>query len=376
MKRIVFWQNIISPHQIPYIRELVTLAGVEEVVLVVSESLTEDLAKQGWVGPYTGSVTVLVKPDSKAIAQLLRQEPQQTVHILGGFRLYPYVPLVFSARRRHGFPCGVVAEGADNRGCKGLLRYVVYSIEYLRYRHLVDFILAMGVNGKNWYCRVGWHAEKIFPFAYVTDSPTYEPDSLQSNKKAAGKIKLLYIGQLIHRKGADVLLRALAALGPRHDWHLSLVGTGHMDLELSGLVKQLGLTSQTSFLGAIPNPKIHDLMVDSDLLVLPSRFDGWGAVVNEALMCGTPVLCSNMCGAKDLLNNTVRGEVLLASDVEKWADALCRWIGKGNLTYHDRNQIRAWSRNISGTEVAGYLVSVLNHVYFENPRPIPPWMVY
>jgi glycosyltransferase involved in cell wall biosynthesis len=52
--------------------------------------------------------------------------------------------------------------------------------------------------------------------------------------------------------------------------------------------------------------------------VLPSRFDGWGAVVNEALMVGTPVICSDRCGASDVIENGRNGYVFEADN----ADAL------------------------------------------------------
>jgi len=374
MHRIVFWQNIISPHQLPYIREITTFAGIKEVVLVVSESLQESLALQGWKQPSTGSVKVLVNPDSTVIAQLLKQEPQQTVHILGGIRLYPYTSLVFSARSRYGFRCGVVAEGADHRGLKGSLRYLIYSIDYLRYRNLIDFILSMGENGKDWYHRVGWPHEKIFPFAYVTDFSSCESVCLQTELNVHEKIQLLYVGQLIHRKGADILLRALSLLETTHNWHLMIVGGGECDDRLRNLSNKLDLSSRTSFLGVVPNPEIHKLMSDSDFLVLPSRFDGWGAVVNESLMCGTPVLCTDTCGSKDLLMNPLRGEVVPSDNVEKLANAIKKRINKGHLTYHDRIQIKTWTKNISGSSVANYVMSVLEHLYYGGLRPIPPWM--
>ena len=50
-------------------------------------------------------------------------------------------------------------------------------------------------------------------------------------------------------------------------------------------------------------------MAAADVLVLPSRFDGWGAVVNEALMVGTPVICSDRCGASDVIENGRNGYV-------------------------------------------------------------------
>lgn len=55
--------------------------------------------------------------------------------------------------------------------------------------------------------------------------------------------------------------------------------------------------------------KVHQMMHRFDVLVLPSRYDGWGAVINEALQRGLYVICSNRCGAKALVVNDKIGKV-------------------------------------------------------------------
>ena len=52
----------------------------------------------------------------------------------------------------------------------------------------------------------------------------------------------------------------------------------------------------------------------ADLLALPSRWDGWGLVVNEALAVGVPVIASNACGASDLIRQDVNGYVFTSED--------------------------------------------------------------
>ena len=69
-----------------------------------------------------------------------------------------------------------------------------------------------------------------------------------------------------------------------------------------------------------------------DLFLLPSRFDGWGAVVNEALMCGVPVVCSDNCGAAELLGESWRGEVFRTGSAAGLKDILQRWIALGRRT--------------------------------------------
>ncbi|MFH0725697.1 MAG: glycosyltransferase [Pseudomonadota bacterium] len=374
VSRLVFWQNIVSPHQVPYMRELLSGHGVEEITLVVSEPLRTDLASQGWVTPSTGRLNILVKPDTETVEKILIRYTRSSVHILGGVKGSPVGGAVLARRKQAGYGCGLICEGGNFRGGKGALRRVLYAAEQVRYRGCVDFILAMGQDGVDWYRNVGWPKKQIFPFAYVTETPTDVSNSTGETRNEKGEtVRLLFVGQMIPRKGVDVLLKALARCGIQREWRLILAGTGPNLSEHKALSASLGLGDKTEFLGAVPNPKIHGLMASSDLLILSSRFDGWGAVVNEALMCGTPVLCSDACGSKDLLDNPMRGEAVQTENIGKWAEALLRRIERGRVPAGERKQIREWSLNIGGPRVADYFMAVLRHVYSGSPCPLPPW---
>ena len=59
---------------------------------------------------------------------------------------------------------------------------------------------------------------------------------------------------------------------------------------------------------------IPHLMSSADCLILPSRHDGWGAVVSEALMVGTPVICSDACGSAGVVHASGVGGVFRSGD--------------------------------------------------------------
>ncbi len=69
------------------------------------------------------------------------------------------------------------------------------------------------------------------------------------------------------------------------------------------------LKSKVHFTGTISNTKVRSLMINYDILILPSRHDGWGAVVNEAIQNGLFVIASDTCGAKDLIHDELRGTI-------------------------------------------------------------------
>jgi len=62
------------------------------------------------------------------------------------------------------------------------------------------------------------------------------------------------------------------------------------------------LSDRISFRGTLPNDRLRSAIAAADCAVLPSRFDGWGMLVNESLAVGTPIICTTACGSASLLN--------------------------------------------------------------------------
>ena len=171
---------------------------------------------------------------------------------------------------------------------------------------------------------------------------------------------------------SDFLLSSLA-LHRALNWHLDIVGDGP---ELDNLMQQskvLSLTDKVTFNGALRNDVVRQMIAQSDCLILPSRWDGWGAVVNEALMMGVPVICSDLCGAADLLGNIERGEVFKADSVTSLGRVLERWICKENKTQNSVNNIKSWTKSINGETVAGYLLEIIASAAGMKDRPYVPW---
>jgi glycosyltransferase involved in cell wall biosynthesis len=189
----------------------------------------------------------------------------------------------------------------------------------------------------------------------------------------ADEVTMGFVGSLIPRKGGDLLLRALAAL-PDRNWRLIIIGDGESRYDWERLAARGRIADRVTFTGVLPNAEAKAILGRLDLFVLPSRFDGWGVVVNEALMQGVPVLCSDRCGARDLLSESWRGEVFKADSVETLRDVLSKWILRGKRTPELTARIKNWSRCIEGESVADYFTKVLGHVYNGGPRPIAPWL--
>ncbi len=131
------------------------------------------------------------------------------------------------------------------------------------------------------------------------------------------RVLVLYVGQLIERKGVDSLIRALAIVQEKCDVGLLVVGDGRERSSLTRLSRGL---KEVVFAGNIEYRDLPDYYALADMLVLPSHEEVWGLVVNEAMACGIPILCSRTAGcSRDLVKDGVNGFVFEPGDVKTLA---------------------------------------------------------
>lgn len=114
---------------------------------------------------------------------------------------------------------------------------------------------------------------------------------------------LMFIGRLEHVKGLDLLLNAFAK-SENKNFKLVLVGEGNEKGNLEQICKELDIGHQVVFPGFYSGKELYVWYEMADLFVLPSRLEAFGAVVNEALVFGCPVMASQYIGATEFLNKS------------------------------------------------------------------------
>jgi len=127
----------------------------------------------------------------------------------------------------------------------------------------------------------------------------------------------LFCGRMIRRKGVDLLLHAFERLvAKKLDVTLRLVGREADLPEFLAGISQAART-RICYEGIQPPERLPEYFARSDIFVLPSRHDGWGVVVNQALGAGLPVITSDAVGAGiDLVEDGVNGLKFGAGDVD------------------------------------------------------------
>lgn len=138
-----------------------------------------------------------------------------------------------------------------------------------------------------------------------------------------GIVTFLFCGQMIARKGVDQLLAAFATLP--ENARLLLVGR---EAELPQLLARLAepVRNRVRYAGFQAPDALPRFFAQADVFVLPSRHDGWGVVVNQALGAGLPILASDSVGAAhDLVRAGENGFTFPAGDANALAASMLRY---------------------------------------------------
>jgi glycosyltransferase involved in cell wall biosynthesis/SAM-dependent methyltransferase len=157
--------------------------------------------------------------------------------------------------------------------------------------HQADAVLVNGQSGARYIKRFGVPAEKLFTVPYTTKMTDLVRVPLQ--RPAEARLRLLYVGQLIERKGLIPFfdtLREWALLHEDRTVSLWIAGTGHLRDQFEGWTFPPNVNVR--FLGAIAYSDLPGVFAQSGLLIFPTLADEWGMVVNEAMAAGLPVLGS------------------------------------------------------------------------------------
>lgn len=357
---LIFFQNCLSPHQIPYIRECAKDERVDKVYFVMPRIDYEERSDMGWSNDMLlneSTVKFILKPTDDTVRELLDVGNKDVRCLFSGIRAdadvfrWLNISIAFDVKRY------IITEPPYIFDKPLWMHYVRFFLQDYKYVKRIDGVFAIGESCERYYRSISkrW---KVFPFIYVTESFDVEPVSLHDD------MKVLYVGSLSERKNVKVLIEAMRGL---HNVQLNIVGDGEKRRELEALSKKSEINAY--FLGTMPMKDIPNEMQKNDVLVLPSLYDGWGAVVNEALTQGLYVVCSDMCGAKDLLHDKnlgVKFKNNKSYDLSNVLEDITKNIDVIRLNRQYRSK---WSKkSISGIAISKYLIDCL-----ENKTTNCPW---
>jgi glycosyltransferase involved in cell wall biosynthesis len=153
--------------------------------------------------------------------------------------------------------------------------------------------------------------KRTVTFTYGLDHKTFEVESKTDTffSRPRNKKVILFTGRLVHLKGIDYLLVALAKLKQvRNDWVCWIVGEGELKVKLRQQSHSLGLQSCVTFFDAQSN--IPALLQQADMFILPSLQDNQPFSVIEAQLAGLPVIVTNAGGLPEMIIDQKTGLIV------------------------------------------------------------------
>lgn len=216
--RLVFWQNILSQHQLPYISCLLNDKRVDEVIVAAGRELDNDRRDMGWdtslCRNHQNRMKVYVNPNEPDIKNILRERCEDSIHLFSGVRANPFVFSAIKESMKFDVKRGMITElpttwahGRPN-GRPLWLHKIRWNIQDRRYINAIDYVFAMGEDAVRFYRSLSnnW---MVFPFAYCTK----DDGTLAEEKHSNDPLRFCYVGSLSPRKYVSSILSAVSGLG-------------------------------------------------------------------------------------------------------------------------------------------------------------------
>jgi glycosyltransferase involved in cell wall biosynthesis len=384
MLSVVSWQPTLTEHQVHLLRALAAQEGVR-LRVVVGRSEFPQIRELGWRTPVYDDLDVTIIGPQGILsrgARIVRKE-SGSIHVFSAGlwtdrRFFVLLLLAVAWRRRVALVTEPYTDVPESHygSSPGLSDYIKTWLRPAAYGSAgavlgrsVAPVFAISPKAEAQMRRAGFRSSSVYPFGYFVPADEGDAGTNAGPSVPAASLRVAFVGNLIHRKGVDTAIDAVEK-ARRTGAHVSLdvYGPGDVTKLLSGAGPAV------RHRGAIPFGMTQRVLRSYDVLVVPSRFDGWAVVVNEALLQGTPVIASRSAGASVLVESSGAGAVFDAGDsaalaallveVSRDAAALGRW----------RAAARAYSRAIAPEAAAKFMRQCLLFQGQTDERPSAPWL--
>ena len=335
--RVSIVHNILTPYMVPVFNEIASRPTLDIVVYSMGESeRNREWKVEGGVEfrhvilrgshfAFGDRDTSTVHVNLSILQKLSRERPE--VIVSSGYSSITN-QLAFYSAKTAGIP--FLLWSGSTQGEKhwlkpGLRPYLKWFVAN------VDGFIAYGSAARDYLICLGAPRAEISIAPNTVDTSFFKESVMRRNRVTIrqnlreqlglnASVLVLYVGQLIERKGVDILIRAMSIVQQKRDVGLVVVGDGRERSSLTHLSRGL---KEVVFTGNIKYRDLPDYYALADMLVLPSREEVWGLVVNEAMACGTPILCSSNAGcSRDLVKDSVNGFVFQPGDVNTLAQRI------------------------------------------------------
>jgi glycosyltransferase involved in cell wall biosynthesis len=198
------------------------------------------------------------------------------------------------------------------------------------YNRVANLVLVPSTMSKRFICSLGVAEDRVVITPYVVDNDYIADAAARADRKRtrgewripADALVVLFCAKFLPRKRPQDALQAFARANAA-DSYLVMVGDGPLAEGLREEAAKLGITDRVRFIGLIKYSRLPEVYAASDVLVFPSEHEPYGLPVNEAMICGVPVIVSDRVGAGyDLVTEGETGFVYPSGDVDRLTQIL------------------------------------------------------
>jgi len=170
----------------------------------------------------------------------------------------------------------------------------------------------------------GWE-EKNFAFSQKEKDGVRDKYNIIKDKPI-----VLFVGRVDDkRKGLDILLRAFKIVLSKMDASLVVAGSGNRK-PYKALLSSLGITSQVIFTGFVDNATLAKLYLICDIFVCPSRLEGFGLTILDAMAAGKPVVATKVGAIPEIVRDKENGFLVESDNKDELALAITQLLSNGS----------------------------------------------
>lgn len=201
----------------------------------------------------------------------------------------------------------------------------------------------------------GIENKKIFTSAQAVFDiqPTYRTEFKKKNRKY---IRILTVAYLEDRKGLDCLIKAFRTLNNK-DTQLVIAGDGAIRSKLEEMARGYENIIFTGYVAGIAKRELYE---SADIFSLPSHYETWGLVVNEAMHHGLPVIITDAMGSTDIVDGN--GIVIPAGNIDALVEALDYLIQNHDVRINMGNKSREIISSINLAAVTEPFMNAIRYV--------------
>ncbi len=238
---------------------------------------------------------------------------------------------------------------------------------------IFDYAFCVGTAQINYLKTLNFNIERIFKVSwYAVDSEQILATFSESFAKRINTIEKLnlmnknfiYAGRLSAEKNLKTLISVFKEVKNNggKDWGLIIVGDGADREELEKIVRVQNIPN-VFFAGGVFWKDVPKYYALSDVFILPSLSEPWGLVVNEAMICGLPVIVSKKAGSAELIKENENGFIFNPNDKSGLISIMLKFtnneVDAKKMSESSKNMIKNYSPKKSAEGIIKSIISIL-----------------